>query len=259
MKDNAYKEEVLKLIEGEESAFKAGTNFAKEMDRCAQVNEIKNSEIFRKIGEDPLGGANNRILKGTSSSSTETKYKESCAMTKQLTKEDVARVDKNTVPNYTSILESLNLPITSFTSFSTKQIFIESSPEESSSKSSTDDSLSKIRYMLPKVIRNDGTQTEDPLHREALQFMRGIMDECTHLKNYDVPKDTSLVYIVAAENDAYFPREGVVALSDIWPGSHVRYIEGEGHIASYFFRKEVFRKAIYDCIDNYVHKYKQTS
>ena len=99
MKDNAYKEEVLKLIEGEESAFKAGTNFAKEMDRCAQVNEIKNSEIFRKIGEDPLGGANNRILKGTSSSSTETKYKESCAMTKQLTKEDVARVDKNTVPN----------------------------------------------------------------------------------------------------------------------------------------------------------------
>lgn len=29
--------------------------------------------------------------------------------------------------------------------------------------------------------------------REALQFMRGIMDECTHLSNFSVPFDTSLI------------------------------------------------------------------
>lgn len=29
--------------------------------------------------------------------------------------------------------------------------------------------------------------------REALQFMRGIMDECTHLSNFSVPYDTSLI------------------------------------------------------------------
>ena len=82
------------------------------------------------------------------------------------------------------------------------------------------------------------------------QFMRGIMDECTHLKNYDVPVDTNLIYIVIAgtkeifffkkfdyvsdsslisENDAYQPREGIAALPDIWPGSHLRYIEGSNY------------------------------
>ena len=44
------------------------------------------------------------------------------------------------------------------------------------------------------------------------------MDECTHLRNYDVPFDPSLIIIVIAENDAYQPREGVAALPDIWPG-----------------------------------------
>lgn len=29
--------------------------------------------------------------------------------------------------------------------------------------------------------------------RETLQFMRGIMDECTHLSNFSVPYDTSLI------------------------------------------------------------------
>lgn len=29
--------------------------------------------------------------------------------------------------------------------------------------------------------------------REALQFMRGIMDECTHLSNFSIPYDTSLI------------------------------------------------------------------
>ena len=45
-----------------------------------------------------------------------------------------------------------------------------------------------------------------------------LQDECTHLKNFDVPFDPSLIVIVVAENDAYQPREGVAALPDIWPG-----------------------------------------
>lgn len=44
--------------------------------------------------------------------------------------------------------------------------------------------------------------------REALQFMRGMMDECTHLKNFSVPYDTSLITAVCAKDDAYVPREG---------------------------------------------------
>jgi hypothetical protein len=45
-----------------------------------------------------------------------------------------------------------------------------------------------------------------------------FQDECTHLKNYDVPFDPNMIIIVVAENDAYQPREGVAALPDIWPG-----------------------------------------
>ena len=89
--------------------------------------------------------------------------------------------------------------------------------------------------------------------------MRGIMDECTHLRNYDVPLDTSLIYIVVAENDAYQPREGIAALPDIWPGAKIQYIEGKGHVLSYLTRQNVFRNAIYSCIDSYVEKYMQHS
>lgn len=44
-------------------------------------------------------------------------------------------------------------------------------------------------------------EVKDTLTWEAVQFMRGVMDECTHLGNFSVPVDPSLVIIVAAEND----------------------------------------------------------
>ena len=59
--------------------------------------------------------------------------------------------------------------------------------------------------------------------REALQFMRGMMDECTHLKNFSIPYDTSLITAVCAKDDAYVPREGCSSLEDIWPGSEGNY------------------------------------
>lgn len=92
-------------------------------------------------------------------------------------------------------------------------------------------------------------------HSEALQFMRGIMDEFTHLKNYDVPVDPELIIIVAAEHDAYMPRDGITALPEIWPGSKLRFIDGSGHVASYLFKQSVFRQAIYDAVDLYCQKY----
>merc|ERR1712062_6622 len=98
-----------------------------------------------------------------------------------------------------------------------------------------------LLQMIPKIIRNDAKGAGDSLHREAVYFMRGIMDECTHLRNYDVPLDTSLIYIVVAENDAYQPREGIAALPDIWPGAKIQYIEGKGHVSSYLTKQNVFR------------------
>jgi len=74
----------------------------------------------------------------------------------------------------------------------------------------------------------------------VLHFMRGVMDECTHLGNFSRPVDTSLIIVVAAKSDAYIPRDRVLSLEDLWPGAEVRYIE-TGHIAAYLFKQSVFR------------------
>ena len=81
------------------------------------------------------------------------------------------------------------------------------------------------------------------------------MDECTHIKNYTLPYDPSLAIAVAAENDAYQPKETVANIPRIWPGSQVRWVQGDGHIVSYLFKQHVFRKAIYDVLDKTVEKY----
>lgn len=76
--------------------------------------------------------------------------------------------------------------------------------------------------------------------REALQFMRGMMDECTHLKNFSVPYDTSLITAVCAKDDAYVPRDGCSSLEDIWPGAEVKYIDA-GHVSAYVLYQKLIR------------------
>lgn len=96
------------------------------------------------------------------------------------------------------------------------------------------------------------------LHSEAISFMKGVMDECTHMANFSVPVDPSLIIVVQATNDAYVPRTGVRSLRDIWPGCEVRYLNG-GHISAYLFKQNVFRRAIYDAFDRFCLKYPKTS
>lgn len=76
--------------------------------------------------------------------------------------------------------------------------------------------------------------------REALQFMCGIMDECTHLKNFEIPVDTELIIAVCARNDAYIPRDDCMSLDKIWPGAEIRYIDA-GHVSAYLLHQKVFR------------------
>lgn len=76
--------------------------------------------------------------------------------------------------------------------------------------------------------------------REALQFMRGVMDECTHLKNFSVPYDTTLITAICAKDDAYVPREGCTSLEEIWPGAEVKYLDA-GHVSAYVLHQKLFR------------------
>lgn len=89
---------------------------------------------------------------------------------------------------------------------------------------------------------------------EVLNFMRGIMDECTHLENFARPVDPSLAVCVAATRDAYVLREGLKPLTDVWPGCEVRYVDC-GHVAAFLFSQHVFRKAIVDSLEKTSLKY----
>lgn len=84
--------------------------------------------------------------------------------------------------------------------------------------------------------------------REATQFMRGMMDECTHLKNFSVPYDTSLIIAVCAKDDAYIPREGCSSLEDIWPGCEIRYLDA-GHVSAYVLHQKLFRCSIIEAFE----------
>lgn len=79
--------------------------------------------------------------------------------------------------------------------------------EMSESEQSLDDEHNAEELAKLKLEPIDTTKIKW-WEREALQFMRGMMDECTHLKNFSVPYDTSLITAVCAKDDAYVPREG---------------------------------------------------
>ncbi|KAF3818643.1 hypothetical protein GH733_012060, partial [Mirounga leonina] len=82
-------------------------------------------------------------------------------------------------------------------------------------------------------------QRRNNLQKESLIFMKGVMDECTHVANFSVPVDPSLIIVVQAKEDAYIPRTGVRSLQEIWPGCEIRYLEG-GHISAYLFKQGLF-------------------
>ncbi|XP_025830127.1 protein ABHD18 [Agrilus planipennis] len=89
--------------------------------------------------------------------------------------------------------------------------------------------------------------------KEAIWFMKGMMDECTHLKNFSVPFDTSLIIALCAISDGYVPREGCSKLEDIWPGATVRYLN-TGHVGAYIWYLKEFRKAIVEAFEKAIIK-----
>ncbi|KAH0558243.1 protein ABHD18 [Cotesia glomerata] len=109
--------------------------------------------------------------------------------------------------------------------------------------------------MLP-AEKNNGTDKRR--EQEALQFMRGIMDECTHLRNFEVPVDTNLIIAVCAKDDAYVPRDNCMSLEKIWPGAEVRFINA-GHVSAYLLHQKQFRSTIAESFDRYSRKYLKNS
>ncbi|XP_072039935.1 protein ABHD18-like [Amphiura filiformis] len=89
---------------------------------------------------------------------------------------------------------------------------------------------------------------------EAMEFMHGVMDAATFVGNFSTPVDSSLITVIAAEQDAYIPRDKVPSLQDLWPGVEVRYINS-GHVRAILFMQDHFRKAIDDTFTKFLIKY----
>ncbi|KAK9751893.1 Alpha/beta hydrolase domain containing 18 [Popillia japonica] len=102
--------------------------------------------------------------------------------------------------------------------------------------------LSRILRTFTTIMSTDLKEIKVK-DKEAVWFMRGLMDECTHLKNFDVPVDTSLIIAVCASMDAYVPKEGVSTLEEIWPGASVRHLNC-GHVSAYLNYMKLFRSCI---------------
>ncbi|XP_043190201.1 protein ABHD18-like isoform X2 [Amphibalanus amphitrite] len=116
--------------------------------------------------------------------------------------------------------------------------------------------LASLVRSKPKLVRPSAqaSSSRPATMMEAYNFMRGIMDECTHLANFPVPVDPELALIVQARDDAYIPREGLTSLTELWPGSKVRFID-TGHIGAYLFNQDTFREAIVDTFEKMIKKY----
>ncbi|XP_075471569.1 protein ABHD18 [Ascaphus truei] len=117
-----------------------------------------------------------------------------------------------------------------------------------------DDGSSSPASATGKWATEREEKRSEALQRESLLFMKGVMDECTHVANFSVPVDPSLIIVVQAKEDAYVPRTGVRSLQEIWPGCEIRYLEG-GHVSAYLFKQGLFRQAIYDAFSRFLQKY----
>lgn len=86
------------------------------------------------------------------------------------------------------------------------------------------------------------------INSEILEFMHLLMDECTHLINYDVPVDPSMINIISAKEDAYILRDGVNDFKSIWPESQVDYLD-QGHVSAFILSQNKFRQKIVAMLD----------
>ncbi|KAG5672674.1 hypothetical protein PVAND_002785 [Polypedilum vanderplanki] len=146
-------------------------------------------------------------------------------------------VSNSVIQSDTSVLDTSTIISTAFNLSRTKLISL-LSPDETEKKI---DSIVPVREKI-EIGKTNWWE------REALQFMRGMMDECTHLKNFSVPYDTSLIIAVCAKDDAYVPRDGCTSLEELWPGAEVRYLDA-GHVSAYVLHQKLFRSSIIEAFE----------
>lgn len=109
-----------------------------------------------------------------------------------------------------------------------------------------------LDYIPPLKTRKPTNKTSK-INPETVLFMNLLMDRATHIKNYPQPCEPRLAKFIAANRDAYVPREHVDEPTAIWPGSQVEYVDA-GHIGASVSNLGLFRRVIKEKMDE-VEKY----
>uniref|UniRef100_H2YPB4 AB hydrolase-1 domain-containing protein n=1 Tax=Ciona savignyi TaxID=51511 RepID=H2YPB4_CIOSA len=102
--------------------------------------------------------------------------------------------------------------------------------------------------------KENNSKDEKRRQRETVRFMRGVMDQVTHLGNFSVPVDPTMATFVIAKGDAYFPKSNLTPVKDIWPGCQIREINS-GHVAGCLIHTSAFNRAIIDTFSRLITKY----
>jgi len=219
--DGQYRERLSKMVTVIDDAFSAGQSFIQNFNQSLQ-------ELKEDISDT------RKIQEHENSNTCGDKYETQGICAQEESSIFLTKSLKNTK------LDSENLTIDIKDTLSKKVAIETDEPSKETGSALTN----LMKFILPLSAQNksdkiDITKT-NWWEREALQFMRGMMDECTHLKNFSVPFDTSLIIAVCAKDDAYVPREGCSSLEDIWPGAEVRYLDA-GHVSAYVLHQKLFR------------------
>nr|XP_050861178.1 protein ABHD18 isoform X2 [Vespula vulgaris] len=243
-----YQNDLAKMVKviDQEEAFLAGQHFAKHYPASMnRINRLKNE--FEKSSNDEgdglttaadNGGPNdNKIEKKIDNDRPGNTYRKGKDLTRQVAEEKSA-----------AKLFSLNLISNKFKSNDLEALKV------AYEYTSTYIRRTFRRVCLLPVPKHPLFSDAKWREREALQFMRGIMDECTHLKNFEVPVDTELIIAVCARDDAYVPRDSCMSLEKIWPGAEIRYIDA-GHVSAYLLHQKVFRSTIAEAFQRSLKKY----
>lgn len=110
-----------------------------------------------------------------------------------------------------------------------------------------------FNYFIPSTLIYNFNEKKG-IDQLIIDFMRLLMDECTHMVNYEKPFDTSLARIIAAKDDAYVLRDGVDCFSKVWPDCKIDFLD-QGHVSAFILSQAKYRQTIRLMTDLLIDKY----
>ncbi|XP_078493728.1 protein ABHD18 [Ciona intestinalis] len=118
--------------------------------------------------------------------------------------------------------------------------------------------LGKLPIMSQELDEKDKISREERRRqRETVKFMRGVMDQVTHLGNFSPLVDPTMATLVVARGDAYFPKSNLTSMATVWPGCQIREINS-GHVAGCLIHTSAFNRAIIGTFSRIISKYHMT-